>query len=302
MSVGVVPITAEAESSTWLLARADSACYAAKDLGRNRVFVDEEGDPELVRRQLEMSHLSDVLAGLEQGRFQLFLQPIVPLAGDGAQGLHGEVLLRWTDDEGRQMSAASFIPAAERYNLMATVDSWVMREALRFFGKRIRRGGEVDFVALNLSSNTVSDEGFGERVREVLAETRFPARRLLFEITETSAVENLGQAVALIERLRALGCRFALDDFGSGLSSFSLLRSLPLDLLKIDGTFVRNMARDPVDRAVVESTTRVAHAMGVATIAEWVDSPDLLPGLRELGIDYAQGFAVAGPVPLSKLA
>ena len=300
-SIGVVPVNAAAESSAWLLARADSACYAAKDLGRNRVFVAEDGDPALVRRQLEMSHLAELLGGLEQGRFQLFLQPIVPLAG-GDGGIHGEVLLRWRDEAGRQVSPAAFIPAAERYNMMPTVDTWVLREALRFFGDRVRRFDDVDFVALNLSSNTVSDEGFGDRVREVLAETGFPARRLLFEITETSAVENLGQAVALIERLRSLGCRFALDDFGSGLSSFSLLRSLPLDLLKIDGTFVRNMNRDPVDRAVVESTTRVAHAMAVATIAEWVDTADLLPGLRELGIDYAQGFAVGGPVPLSQLS
>jgi diguanylate cyclase (GGDEF)-like protein/PAS domain S-box-containing protein len=300
-SVGVVPVTASAESSAWLLSRADVACYAAKDRGRNRVFVDREGDPELVRRQMEMSRLSDLLAGLEQGRFCLVFQPIVPLAAGAAAEIRGEVLLRWIDDQGRQVSAGAFIPAAERYNLMATVDTWVMRETLRFFGERLAAGGAISSVSINLSSNTLSDQGFADRVRRALEETAFPPARVWFEITETAAVNNLGQAVELMERLRAYGCRFALDDFGSGLSSFRLLRNLPIDALKIDGSFVRDMETDPVDLAVVEATTRVARAMGLTTVAEWVEDPGLLGRLRELGIDYAQGWAVGRPVPLSAM-
>ena len=181
---------------------------------------------------------------------------------------------------------------------MATVDTWVMRETLRFFGGRLAAGGRVGSVSINLSSNTLSDAGFGDRVRRALDDTGFPAERVWFEITETAAVNNLGQAVELMEQLRSFGCRFALDDFGSGLSSFRLLRNLPIDLLKIDGSFVRDMEANPVDLAVVEATTRVARAMGLSTVAEWVEDRRLLGRLRELGIDYAQGFGIGHPVAL----
>jgi diguanylate cyclase len=297
-----VAVTGEAESAAWLLSRADLAGYAAKDLGRNRVYVDRAGDPELVRRQLEMSRLSDLLAGLEEGRFELAFQPLVRLRGTSRLGKRGELLLRWRNDQDELVSAGAFIPAAERYGLMATLDSWVLREALTFFGRRFPRGEGLDGIGLNLSSNTLADDAFAERVKQALADTGMPPDRLWFEITETAAVNNLEQALALIGRLRALGCRFALDDFGSGLSSFRLLRSLPIDMLKVDGSFVRRMVEDGVDAAVVEATTRVARAMGIATVAEWVEQVDLLPRLRALGIDYAQGFAVGAPVPLATLA
>jgi len=211
------------------------------------------------------------------------------------------VLLRWKDESGRFVAPSSFIPAAERYNLMPTVDRWVVRQTVAFFGELQRAGRAIDAVSVNLSPNTLSDAAFAEVVRIALAESGLPPDRLWFEVTETAAINNLAQDVELMERLRALGCRFALDDFGSGLSSFRLLRTLPVESLKIDGSFVRGMQGDRVDRAVVEATTRVAHAMRITTVAEWVEYADLLPRPRELGIDYAQGIALGMPAPLERL-
>ncbi|HVS03747.1 MAG TPA: EAL domain-containing protein [Thermoanaerobaculia bacterium] len=299
-SLGVVPITGEEENAGWLLSRADVACYAAKDLGRNRVFVDRGGDPELARRQEEMGHLSQMLSALESGRFRLAFQPIVPLQSGAEPGLRGEVLLRLSSEDGREVPAGGFIPAVERYGLMPTLDAWVVDQALTAFGECWVEGQAIGGVAVNLSSSTLADRQFTERVRQALKRTGFPPERLWFEVTETAAINNLREAVELMERLRALGCRFALDDFGAGVSSFSLLRGLPIDLLKIDGSFVRAMTHDPVDLAVVEASVRVAHAMGVATVAEWVEDEALLPRLRELGVDFAQGHALGRPLPLEE--
>jgi len=302
-SVGIVAITAQAANTAALLARADAACYAAKDQGRNRVQVDREGDPDQLRRHIELSQLSALLAGLEQGRFGLVFQPIVPLAAAtaGEQGVRGEVLLRWKDARGRFAAPATFIPAAERHHLMPAVDRWVVREALKFFGALQSAGRRIDAVSINLSANTLADAGFANVVRGALATSGLAPDAVWFEITETAAINNVGQVVELMETLRAAGCHFALDDFGSGLSSFRLLRSLPVEGLKIDGSFVRGMSSDRVDRAIVESTVRVARAMRIVTVAEWVEFADLLPRLRELGVDYAQGLALGMPVPLDRL-
>jgi diguanylate cyclase (GGDEF)-like protein/PAS domain S-box-containing protein len=305
VSIGVVPVGAEAESTAELLSRADVACYVAKDLGRNRVYVAHAGDPELERRQSELNQLLNLVSGLEQGRFRLLFQPVVRVDGDqephGPAGerrerLRGEVLLRWRNLEGVWVPASELLPAAERYGLTAPIDRWVVAQALARFG-RIHRSdpGRVAMIGINLSAASMNDPTLVRDIQRALRVSGLPPERVCFEITETAAVSNLDQALSFVRAIKQAGCLFALDDFGSGLSSFALLRSLPVDVLKIDGHFVRNMDQDAVDHSVVEATTRVARAMGIVTVAEWVERKSLLPALRELGVDYAQGYALGAP-------
>jgi diguanylate cyclase (GGDEF)-like protein/PAS domain S-box-containing protein len=295
-SIGLAAINAESESVGSVLSAADVACYAAKDLGRNRIHVYEETDLDLARRHGEMKWVSRITQALGENRLILYCQDIVSVQ-DAPSHLHSvEVLVRMLDEQGQLVPPGAFLPAAERYNLMPAIDRWVVRECFRWVASRPRR--KPLLLGINLSGTTLSDNDFLSFIRGEFERFRVPPATVCFEITETAAIANLATASRFIQELREMGCRFALDDFGSGLSSFAYLKNLPVDYLKIDGSFVRDMLADPLDRAMVAAINQVGHMMGIRTIAEFVESRETLHALAELGVDYAQGWALASPRPL----
>ncbi|MBI5938648.1 MAG: EAL domain-containing protein [Betaproteobacteria bacterium] len=298
-SIGVAPIGAHSTGVDELMRNADIACYAAKDLGRNRIHVYTEDDADLQRRRVEMHWVSRLQWALEHDRFVLYRQNIVPLQANGDDGANCELLVRMLDENGQITSPGAFLPAAERYNLAPALDRWVIRRFLSSLAqKRARFDGAVRRVFINLSGMTINDDGFYDFLRDELRRSEVPPSMLCFEVTETAAIGNLGRAVSFMQGIRAEGCAFALDDFGAGLSSFSYLKTIPVDYLKIDGTFVRDIIDDPLDRAIVESINRVGHVVGLKTIAEFVENDAVRAQLREIGVDHAQGYGLHLPEPL----
>ncbi len=299
VSIGAVVITPESESPVALLSQADAACYAAKDKGRNRIQVYQPDDAEMLQRKGEMQWVPRIRRALAEDRFVLYCHKILPLTPDPDGGSYCETLLRMVDEEGKIIPPMAFIPAAERYNLMPAIDRWVISHALATFGKFRREfAGYLPRNFINLSAASLSDETMADFIREQIESNGLPADGICFEITETAAVANLDIAVVFMEKIKKLGCRFALDDFGSGMSSFAYLKNLPVDYLKIDGGFVQNMAVNPTDCAMVDAINRVGHVMGIKTIAEFVKDDAILTKLRELGVDFAQGFHIAMPEPM----
>jgi diguanylate cyclase (GGDEF)-like protein/PAS domain S-box-containing protein len=297
-SIGHVHFGAGALAAAEAMGKADEACYLAKDLGRNRVQSYHPGDEELARRHGEMEWVSQARKALRDEDFVLFAQDIVAL-GDAAGGRHREILLRMRNADGGLISPMAFIPAAERYNLMPAIDRWVIGAVVRALRSRIQADPAAagECYSINLSGASVTDANLGEFIAALLDETGVPARCLCFEITETAAIGNLAHALMLIEPLRKRGCRFSLDDFGSGMSSFSYLKQLPVDYLKIDGIFIRDIANDPIDRAMVAAIHQIGKLMGLSTVAEFVENDDILRELRLIGIDYGQGYGLSMPVP-----
>lgn len=297
-SIGLVEITGDDLSATRLLAEADTACYTAKDEGRNRIHVFNPTDTETIRRSGEMDWVARINHAFDEQRFQLYWQAIAPLhkrPDDDTR--YGELLLRMEDDRGVIIPPASFLPAAERYNMMPRLDRWVVRQALHWLAGQ---PGKL-IGSINLSGQSLSDEHLLDFILEQLRLTGVAPNRVCFEITETAAIANLTKAIRFISALRELGCRFSLDDFGSGLSSFGYLKNLPVDHLKIDGSFVRNISRNPIDEAMVAAISDIGRVMGLTTIAEFVESEDIEKRLRALGVDFAQGFHIARPVPLAEV-
>jgi len=303
VSIGLVAITDESESMSALFSSADAACYAAKDRGRNRVHVYEEEDIELVRRRGEMQWVSRITRAMEENRLRLFVQPIVPLFPSPDADVHYEMLLRMIDDNGQLILPMAFIPAAERYNLMTSIDRWVVSAAFSTFHQLFPpvAGGGKSICTVNLSGHTLCDEHFLDFIERQFAINQVPYPSICFEITETAAITNLTEAINFIRVLKAKGCKFSLDDFGSGLSSFTYLKNLPVDYLKIDGAFVKDMETDPMDRAMVESINHIGHVMGLKTIAEFVESEQIMAHLKAIQVDYVQGDFIKAPQPLSSL-
>ena len=300
VSIGAVAIGTDRVSAAEVLAAADTACYAAKDAGRDRVHASAAGDVELARRRQDMEWVRRIDATLERTdvslpgeRFVLLRQPIVSL--QGARAAHHELLLRHLDAIGTLTAPAAFVAAAERYGLMPRLDRWVVTRALAWLASQ---PGVVGMYAVNLSGQALADRRFHGFVREALATAGVAPERLCVEITETSAIADLDAAARFLRGLRGLGCRAALDDFGTGLASFTYLKRLPLDFVKVDGSFVRGVGTAGVDREVVRAVQAVAGALGVATVAECVENQACLEQLRDLGVDYAQGWAVGRPEPL----
>jgi diguanylate cyclase (GGDEF)-like protein/PAS domain S-box-containing protein len=292
-SIGIVEITNEIPTVANVMSAADVACYSAKDSGRNRVQLYTPDD--MPERHREMHWVSKLARARDESRFELFYQPIVPIGSRPHEREHFELMLRLRDETGTIVAPAEFIPAAERYNIMPSIDRWVVRQALDRVVHRIESGVKPFTVAVNLSGTSLNDERFLEFLIAELSASELVAGAMCFEITETAAIENLSNVVYFMRELKNRGCHFALDDFGSGLSSFMYLKTLPVDYLKIDGQFVENVTRDPVDRSMVAAISQVGNAMGIQTIAERVESPEVLAELGRLGIGFAQGFYIAKP-------
>jgi diguanylate cyclase (GGDEF)-like protein len=298
ISIGLVPVTADSAGLGDVLKNADAACYAAKDAGRNRVQIYREHDKELAQRYGEMQWVSRIQQALAQDRFELHGQRIRPTSRR-TSAPHYEVLMRLRDPDGQLVSPMAFIPAAERYNLMQSIDQWVVRHALMLLAAQ-KTGSEVS-LAINLSGQSLSTPEVLTVIQHAIEETGVSPTSLCFEITETAAITNLAAATHFMRRLRELGCRFALDDFGSGLSSFGYLSNLEVDYIKIDGHFIKNILADPLSRSIVESINRIGHVLGISTIAEFVESAEVAAALEMLGIDYVQGFGIHRPEPLAGL-
>ena len=293
VSIGIVEISSETPTVANVMSAADVACYAAKDQGRNRVqLYQPDNVPE---RHREMHWVSKLTRACDESRFELFFQPIVPIGANGYEREHFELMLRLRDESGSLVAPAEFIPAAERYNVMPSIDRWVVKQALDQIACRSGTGIKPYTVAVNLSGTSLNDERFLEYLIAELGSRDLPPGAMCFEITETAAIANLGNVVYFMRELKTRGCHFALDDFGSGLSSFMYLKTLPVDYLKIDGQFIENVTHDAVDRSMVEAISHVGKAMGIHTIAERVESVEVLLELGRLGIGFAQGFHVAPP-------
>jgi len=300
-SIGVAAVSADSRDLESVMAAADTACYLAKENGRNQVQVYREDDEEVSSRHSEMGMVSRITRAVEENRFFVHCQRVMGLERSDTEYL--ELLLRMRDEQGRAVAPMAFIPAAERYHLMGTIDRWVVAKALRCLGRlHTSPSGILPCFGLNLSGMSLGDAAFADFVMQQLEETGAPPESLCFEITETAAISNLGRAARFIRRFRDLGCRFALDDFGTGLTSFAYLKSLPVDYIKIDGSFVRGAGNDMVDYAVVDAIQRLARAVGARTIAECVESPESLERVRSLGIDFGQGYAIHAPEPYPELA
>jgi diguanylate cyclase (GGDEF)-like protein/PAS domain S-box-containing protein len=298
-SIGVVPVDGSCEDKQTLLSAADAACYAAKESGRNRVHFYENGDTELARRQGEMQWVSRIHQAIEEDRFELFHQTIAPLQPEHhGRGLHYELLIRMRDETDAVIPPGAFLPAAERYGLMPLVDRWVIQRAFQWLSSHPSHLQDLEYCAINLSGTSISDERFLDFLVGQFSSLRIPAGKICFEITETAAIANLVKASNFISTLNEIGCSFALDDFGSGMSSFAYLKKLPVDFLKIEGMFVRDIGSDPVDFAMVKSINELGHAMGKRTIAEFVESREIMEKLLEIGVDYVQGYGIARPEPL----
>ncbi|MCR4302320.1 MAG: EAL domain-containing protein [Sulfuricaulis sp.] len=299
VSVGMVAITADSENIAELLSAADVACYAAKDEGRNRLHVYQLDDKELQLRHGEMHWVSRIRRAFEEDRFCLYCQAIVPIKADG-KGTDYEILMRMRDEHGQLVPPMAFIPAAERYHLMPEIDRWVVRKAFESLGELLA-DEDIAMCSINLSGQSIGDPNFLDFIVEQIAHFNVDPRKVCFEITETAAIANLLLATHFISELKAMGCRFALDDFGKGLSSFSYLKNLNIDYLKIDGGFVKDMVSDPIDHAMVEAINQIGHVMGIQTIAEFVENEQILDALRKIGVDFAQGYGIAKPCPLETL-
>ena len=303
-SIGVVAVTSQSRDLESVMAAADTACYMAKDNGRNQVQVYQEDDEEVSTHHGQMGWVSRVTRSAEENRFFLDCQRVIALSGGGATE-YLELLLRMRDESGRVVPPMAFIPAAERYHLMGTIDRWVVAKALRCLGRLHCAGDEsrpAPRFGINLSGMSLGDPAFADFVLQQLVASGAPAQSVCFEITETAAISNLARAARFIRSFRDLGCRFALDDFGTGLSSFAYLKSLPVDYVKIDGSFIRGSANDRVDHAAVDAIRRLAQAVGAKTIAESVESTESLERVRGLGIDFAQGYVIHSPEPYPELA
>jgi len=302
-SIGVVEINQDSESVSDILSAADIACYAAKDMGRNRVHVYQRTDSESGRRHSEIQLVSQIIQAIEKNDLVLYFQNIKPTTDTGCQGVHGEVLVRMKDDDGKLIPPGMFLPAAERYDLMPSLDLWVIRNTLRWWSGYSSAADSdcCGLVSINLSGNSLGNEDFCTQVEKIIHESDIPTGTLCFEITETAAIANFAKAIKFIERLRSLGVLFALDDFGSGLSSFAYLKNLPVDFLKIDGAFVKDIIIDPIDREIVKSIHQLAVVMGIKTIAEFVENDPTHELLKEIGVDYVQGYGIARPQPLEEI-
>lgn len=301
VSIGAVELNQQDVDVGYLLSAADRACYMAKEKGGNRVHLFHNDDRELSERHGEMRWMPSITKAFEEDRFYLHYQPIVPVASNKNRDWY-EVLIRMIDEHGDTVLPGAFLPAAERYNMMPAIDRWVIHHLFSTYKDNVRLkvyGSSVLFN-INISGASLNNGAFLQFVCEEFDRYGVPPAAICFEITETSAVSNFTDANQFIQKLRSLGCSFALDDFGRGLSSFAYLKYLPVDFLKIDGSFIKNIASNQVDFAMVSSINEVAHLMGMKTVAEFVENKEIFACLKRIGIDYAQGYWIGKPAALDR--
>ncbi len=300
-SIGVVPISADNADVASVLSAADSACQAAKEAGRNRVHSFEENDIDLMRRRREMQWAARINNALEEGRFELFRQTILPLQKTES-GTHYELLLRMRDEAGKIVAPDNFMTAAERYGITPQIDRWVVENAFRWLVSEADEREKLTMCSINLSGQSLGDDKFLPYVIDQFHRSGLDASKICFEITETAAIASFSQANRFIQALKELGCKFALDDFGTGLSSFGYLKHFPVDYLKIDGSFVKEILHDPIDREMVRSINEIGHLTGKQTIAEFAENQEIINMLQSMGVDYAQGYGVSQPQRVLKAA
>ena len=298
VSIGLVSITKESEGITAVLRAADSACYAAKEAGRDRIHVYLADDQALARRRGQMQWVARIQRALDENRFLLYHQPIVPLGSGDDPTPRYEILLRLEEGDGTPTLPRDLLPSAERYDLAVKIDSWVVGSVFAWLARYAVQAKQMGICFINLSGQSLADEAFLEYVSREIDSHGIDPERICFEITETAMVTNLASALRFIKALKSRGCQFALDDFGSGLCSFAYLKTLPVDYLKIDGVFVKNVVNDGIDLAIVRSIHEIGKMLNKQTIAEWVEGPAIADRIRELGIDFGQGQGIAAPSPL----
>ena len=295
-SIGVVQIADGTLNLTDILSAADAACYMAKEKGRNRVQFYRPHDSEVSMRRGEMEWVPRLQLALQEGRFVLYSQEIISIGGQSPQTSHHELLVRMIDQHGKIIPPMAFIPAAERYSIMPMIDQWVVHNA---FAAISALGPDCGTYAINISGASIGDERLLEFVREQFRNFVMPPRSVCFEITETAAIANFDKAARFFGEMKSLGCLFSLDDFGAGMSSFGYLKHLPVDFVKIDGSFVKDLGHDPIAVAMVRAINDVGHVMGKKTIGEFVNGEVVLGALREIGVDFAQGNWISPPTPFS---
>ena len=306
VSMGLVPITVESGDVGRVLATADACCYEAKNRGRDRVQVYRPSEKEYGTKHAELQIVSQINRAFELGQFHLYRQRIVSLDTQAHPEMHHEVLVRMIDRAGNIIPATGFMPAAERYNLLTSIERWVVSSLVEYLyrqelgGGARREGppGPRGYYSVNISGVSINDKSFPDFLRNLLTRYSLPSGLLCFEITETTAIANLAKAAELMHELKGMGCKFALDDFGTGMSSFAYLKYLPVDYLKIAGTFVKDMVADPMDHAIVDAVNRISHILGMQTVAESVEDAETLARITALKVDFAQGYFIAEPEPL----
>ncbi len=300
VSIGLLPIDSESESNAALFSAAETACNVAKDQGRNRIHIGSAQDAMLTQRLSEIQWINRINRALSENRFLLYYQTIVPINPIELEGDHYEILIRMEGDEGQIIPPGEFLPAAEHYHLSPQIDRWVIRNTIGWLDDHPNQLEELATCSINLSGLSIGDEEMLSFIKHTLAQSNVPPTKICFEVTETAAIAHLDAAIFFMQQLKAIGIRFSLDDFGTGLSSFAYLRTLPVDFLKIDGMFVKQIDRNIIDWTMVKSINDMGQIMGKQTIAEFVENEDIYNQLNEIGANYAQGFLMSKPRPLNE--
>jgi diguanylate cyclase (GGDEF)-like protein/PAS domain S-box-containing protein len=298
VSIGLTPIERSTASVEEAMRRADHACYIAKERGRNRIFVHYQGDLDFAQRRSDMHWVTRLSHAFQNDQLQLYCQPIMALGPDGGKK-HYEILLRLRNGRAGPVSPGTFLPAAERYDVILKIDRWVLKRTLDWLSANKEHTATLDTCSINLSRRSLADPSFHTFAAELIDASDVPASKLCFEITENGAIADMQKTIAFIEALSARGCRFSLDDFGTGMTSFSYLKQLPVNFIKIDGSFIQMMSSSQVDFEMVRFTNDISHMMGRQTIAEYVSDAAILASLKEIGVDFAQGYCIGKPRPLA---
>jgi diguanylate cyclase (GGDEF)-like protein/PAS domain S-box-containing protein len=301
VSIGLTLVERNTPSVEDAMRRADHACYIAKDRGRNRVYIQAQGDLDFAQRRSDMHWVTRLSHAFQHNQLELYCQPIVAL-GDATPESHYEILLRLRDGNAGPISPGVFLPAAERYDLILKIDRWVLASTLEWLAAHPEEMAQLDMCSINLSRRSLGDQNFHHYAAELIERSGVPATKLCFEITETGAIADMQKTIAFIHTLAARGCRFSLDDFGTGMTSFTYLKQLPVDFIKIDGSFIQAMLTSEVDYEMVRFTNNISHMMGRKTIAEYVTDPAIAEQLTRIGVDFAQGYWVGRPRPLAASA
>lgn len=300
-SIGIVPITEVTASVSEVMSSVDAACYEAKDKGRNRIQVFEPDNAEYIKHQAETSWIQRIKNAIAEDKFELYCQEIININSEYPTPKTVELLIRLNNND-EVIFPDSFIPTAERYNLMPMIDEWVISNTFDFIKSYNKKHNSDIRVAINLSGQSLSEDSVLNLITNKLRKNKQLKKELIcFEITETAAIANMSKAIEFIANIKQMGCKFSLDDFGSGLSSFSYLKNMPVDNIKIDGIFIREIHNDPTNKIFVESIHNISKIMGIKTTAEYVENEEILECIKSIGIDYAQGYHISKPAPVKTL-